>query len=257
MMKTMRIAGLLAVAPVLACVLALSPQWVEAAKPKQPAPSIDERELLKACRSRLLALNHFDVATIDQLTHRDYIGTADDGARLSKDELLKAYAPHSSEPPNSYGPIEEVQMHIYGGTGIVNYRIELKERIGDRDIVTALRRTDVFLKEGGRWQAVSAQLTPIPISRLTPVAADATTYDDYVGDYEIATDNVEHVTRDGEKLMGETSRGQAEFLSLGPDKFFFRNDTGQVTFARDDAGKVTGYSYQRCDGQQIAARKIR
>jgi hypothetical protein len=30
-----------------------------------------------------------------------------------------------------------------------------------------------------------------------------------------------------------------------------------VTFARDEAGKVTGYSYQRCDGQQIAARKIR
>ena len=252
MTKSMRIVGFLAAT----CLMAL-PQWTSAAPAKQPAPSTDERELLKACRSRLLALNHFDVATIDQLTHRDYIGTGDDGTRLGKAELLKAYAPHSSEPPNSYGPMEEVQTHIYGGTGIVNYRIELKERLGDRDIVTELRRTDVFLKEGGRWQAVSAQLTPIPISHLTPAATDATTYGDYVGDYEIATDNVDHVTLDGEKLMGEVANGKAEFLALGPDRFFFRDDTGQVTFVRDAAGKVTGYSYQRCDGQQIAARKIR
>jgi len=252
MMRTMRVGAILAIA----CALAL-PQWVDAAKPKPPVPSTDERELLKACRSRLLALNHFDVATIDQLTHRDYIGTSDDGARLGKAELLKAYAPHSSLPPNSYGPMEEVQTHIYGGTGIVNYRIELKARLGDRDIVTELRRTDVFLKEGGRWQAVSAQLTQIPVNRLTPVAADVTTYDDYVGDYEIATDNVDHVTRDGEKLMRESAKGKAEFLSLGQDRFFFRDDTGQVTFARDAEGKVSGYSYQRCDGQQIAARKIR
>jgi hypothetical protein len=68
---------------------------------------------------------------------------------------------------------------------------------------------------------------------------------------------VDHVTHDGEKLMRESPKGKAEFLALGQDRCFFRDETGPVTFARDDAGKVTGYSYQRCDGQQIAARKIR
>lgn len=251
-MRTLRIASIL----VVACLLGL-PQWLEAAKRKVPPVNAAEVELLKACRTRLLAMNHFDMASMDQYTHRDYMGTNLDGKRLSKAELLSRYAPKSSEPPNSYGPMEDAQTHIYGNTGIVNYRIELKERYGDRDIVTALRRTDVFLKEDGRWQAVSAQLTQIPISRLAPVAAEAKGYDEYVGDYEIATGNDSHVTLDDGKLMSDSARGKAELLPLGQDRFFLRDDTAHIIFARDEGGKVIGYNYQRCDGQQIASRKIR
>ena len=251
-MKSEKIAAILA----LACCLAL-PQWLNAAKPKQPTPAPAESELLKACRARLVAMNRFNVTAIDQYTHRDYVGTGLNGQRSTKAELLKRYAPHSREPPNSYGQMDDVQVRIYGSTGIVSYRVELKERFGDRDIVTAMRWTDVFLKEDGRWQEVSAQLTQIPISRLTPATTDPQPVEEFAGDYEITPDNVEHFTVNDTKLASESFRGTSEALPLGPDKFFFREDLGQVTFARDESGKVTGYSYQRCDGQLIAARKVR
>lgn len=252
----MRVGQFIAILVVQVCVLAV-PQAVQSAGVQKAAPSTDEAELLKACRTRLSALNRFDVATIDRYTHKDFIGTDEDGVRVSKAELLKKYAPHSEEPPNTYGPMEDVQVRIYGATAILNYRVQLRERFGDRDIVTPLRRTDVFLKDEGRWQEVSAQLTAIPMSSLAPVQVDAGTFNDYVGDYEIAPGNVDHVAYEDEKLIGESFRGKAQLLPLGHDRFFFREDTGQITFARDEAGRVNGYSYQRCDGQQIAARKVR
>jgi hypothetical protein len=225
--------------------------------PKPPAPSADERALVQACRARLTALNRFDLPAIDRYTHRDYVGTGVDGGRIDKATLMKNYAPGSAEPPNTYGPMQELQVRIYGGTGILNYRVQLKQRLGDRDIVTELRRTDVFLKQDGRWQEVSANLSVIPVSHLSAVEADPSKYDDYVGDYEIASNIQDHVTREGDKLFGEHGGTKKEFLPLGSEKFFFREDTGQITFARDDEGRVNGYAYQRCDGQQIAARKVK
>ena len=44
---------------------------------------------------------------------------------------------------------------------------------------------------------------------------------------------------------------------LGADSFFLRSDLGINKFTRDAQGRVTGYTYQDADGQEVHVKKIR
>ena len=48
-----------------------------------------------------------------------------------------------------------------------------------------------------------------------------------------------------------------EYLPLGGETFFIKNDLGSVTFVRDVQGHVTGYTYHRLDAQEIHVKKIK
>jgi len=84
-------------------------------------------------------------------------------------------------------------------------------------------------------------------------------FKDYAGQYEWRPGGpVDRVSvRDG-KLWSRLSEEQEdhEYLPLGNDTFFLRDDLGSVTFLRNAYDRVTGYIYQRVDGQEIRVRKI-
>jgi len=91
-----------------------------------------------------------------------------------------------------------------------------------------------------------------------PVAVDTSVYKDYVGQYEwrpgVPPDIVS--VKDG-KLWSEDEGDEEEYLPLGADTFFVKDDLGTVTFSRDAKGQVIGYAYRRADGQEVHSKKVK
>jgi len=59
------------------------------------------------------------------------------------------------------------------------------------------------------------------------------------------------------KLWSQSGKDENEYLTLGSETFFIRNDIASMTFSRDPQGHVTGYTYNREDGQDYHVKKIK
>jgi hypothetical protein len=147
---------------------------------------------------------------------------------------------------------------VYGSTAVMNFRFTDHEQFTDADIITEMRETETYVKRDGSWLLVARQWGPLPVNFRKPVAVDTSVYKDYVGEYQWRPlDDVETISvRDG-KLWSQFGKDEYEYLPLGSETFFIKNDIASVTFSRDPQGHVTGYTYHKEDGQDIHAKKIK
>jgi hypothetical protein len=98
----------------------------------------------------------------------------------------------------------------------------------------------------------------LPVNLHKPAAANAGAYKDYAGQYKWRPlDDVDVVTVKDGKLWSQIGQDEGEYLPLGPDTFFTKDDLGTITFLRDAQGHVTGYTYRRNDGQEIHVWKVK
>lgn len=89
-----------------------------------------------------------------------------------------------------------------------------------------------------------------------PVAAK-TSYDAYVGEYEVTPTFKATVYKEGDKLMTQaTGQPVFELFPESGDKFFLKVIDAQVTFTRDDKGLVTGLVIHQ-GGQNIPGKKTK
>lgn len=120
-----------------------------------PAAADDSRQLLDLEQRWLTAGMQRDIPALKEILADDFVDvTYKGGLRDKADHLVSSLAPSKSKQT-----LEELKVRLYGDTGIVN---------GLNVVVTAdgaatykIRFTDVFVKRGGRWRAVSAQETPV------------------------------------------------------------------------------------------------
>ncbi len=120
-----------------------------------PAAADDSRQLLDLEQRWLTAGMQRDIPALKEILADDFVDvTYKGGLRDKADHLESSLAPSKSKQT-----LEELKVRLYGDTGIVT---------GLNVVVTAdgaatykIRFTDVFVKHGGRWQAVSAQETPV------------------------------------------------------------------------------------------------
>lgn len=83
----------------------------------------------------------------------EYVCTAPDGSVLSKREFI-SYPDQSSQIADSH--VEELNVTVYGDTAVVTGNNVVHWKNGK---ISATRYTDTYAKVGGKWKAVSAQLT--------------------------------------------------------------------------------------------------
>ena len=57
--------------------------------------------------------------------------------------------------------VDDMKVRVYGDTAVVTYTTTDKATYKGQDISGQYRWTDVFVKQGGKWQIVSGQGTPI------------------------------------------------------------------------------------------------
>jgi ketosteroid isomerase-like protein len=58
--------------------------------------------------------------------------------------------------------INDLQVRLYGDTGIVVGEGIIKAQKGKQDLLSGkFVRTDTFVKQGGQWKVVASQITPV------------------------------------------------------------------------------------------------
>ena len=97
---------------------------------------------------------------------------------------------------------------------------------------------------------------PLPAERKV-AKVDPALYDAYVGEYELRPGFVLTMTRDGDRLMSQaTGQSKVELFPASEREFFLKVVDAQVTFVRDQEGRVTGLVLHQ-NGRDTEARKIR
>ncbi len=217
----------------------------------------DELELKRLEDEWLSTYLRGDKSTFDRIVADDFTGTDESAVLRNKAqerELVQA-------PPTGSIKVsltnEDVQVRIYGDTAIVTGRIVQKaERAGQDSFGFQSRFTDTFLKRQGRWQVVARHYSRLPQQR-TAIKVDPKIYDAYVGEYEIAPGIVFQVSKEGDKLMSQTTgQAKAELFSESEIGFFVKGIPAQFMFVRDDKGQVARVVVLQ-DGRTISMKRIK
>ena len=96
----------------------------------------------------------------------------------------------------------------------------------------------------------------LPRSR-TAAKVDPNKYDAYVGEYEFGPNRIITITREGDKLFARRANGPTdEILPETETSFFLTVADVQLTFVRDDTGKVSGMIL-RVNGRELTGKKTK
>ena len=217
----------------------------------------DEQELKRMEDEWLNTYLRGDKTTFDRIVADDFTGTDESAVLRNKSqerELVQA-------PPSAAIKVsltnEDVQVRLYGDTAIVTGRIVQKaERPGQESFGFQSRFTDAFVKRRGHWQVVARHYSRIPQGR-TAVKVDPNIFDDYVGEYEIAPGVVFQVSKEGDRLMSQTTgQPKAELFPESEIGFFINGIPAQFIFIRDEKGEIARVIVLQ-DGRTISMKRIK
>ena len=202
------------------------------------------------------AFDRRDMASWSRNVESNCIFSSDDGMLLTKGQIMaRGKLPHDFEYAVNR---REYTIHVYGKAAVVNFRLTVHEQFTGSDIISEQRMTEAYIKRGAVWLLVATQWGNLPLNFRSPVAIDPQALKDYVGEYEWRPRGEMDVISWSEgELRSRFEGDDDEYLPLGSDSFFIKNDLGTVSFSRDAHGQVTGYTYHRVDGQEIHVRKVK
>ena len=129
----------------------------------QTAP--DTTELTKLLQDFLAGAGRNDVAIHDRFWSEDLIYTASAGRRIGKADIMREVSAEPHPKPGEEETVytsEDIQIHQYGDTAIVAFRLVATTNKDGKKQVTHYLNTGTFLKRDGKWQAVSWQATAMP-----------------------------------------------------------------------------------------------
>jgi hypothetical protein len=121
-------------------------------------------------------------------------------------------------------------------------------------------RDDQGKVSGGihRQDRKTLNVSKIDISEFTvDKTVDPAVYDDYVGQYDYGNEGVMTVTTEGGRLFAQlTGQRRFEISPYAKDEFVWKVVDAQITFVRDDQGKVSGGTHHQ-DGQKQNVPKLK
>jgi len=116
-----------------------------------------------------------DAAALQRILADDWIGIDFQGVALNKTQVLKQVALRSDVTETETTEMEQMKIRLFGNTAIVSgTEIETSQYRG-KDSSGKYAWTDVFVRRKGRWQAVSAQSTKLPVKDEPDVLAQKRT----------------------------------------------------------------------------------
>jgi ketosteroid isomerase-like protein len=218
----------------------------------------DREAVASASRACLAAFNQRDIPTYASFLDDAYLGTDDEGSLWTKEGVVKFAVARKREFVQRRDRREE-QVRLDGDVALVSYLFTDVHQWGAATTRFDLRRTEVLRKKNGKWLITAAHTSRLPRNYFKPLETDPKVLGEYVGTYEWprheASDR-DHYTVENGRLLSEWRGEKKEYLRMGPDTFFALDDSGWVTFQRDGAGRITGYTYSYPDGQEVPVRRI-
>ncbi|HEX5387702.1 MAG TPA: nuclear transport factor 2 family protein [Gemmatimonadales bacterium] len=109
-------------------------------------------------RAELVALEHTwlhaqDAATLDRILAPDFVHPVASGGFLTKAQHIAWVVGHP-RPASTRVGFESLTVRLYGDAAVANGAV-MARPVAGRPVRTVF--TDVFVRRGGRWQAVNAQ----------------------------------------------------------------------------------------------------
>ncbi len=165
----------------------------------------------------------------------------------------------ASRPPNvkiRYGDVADLEVHVYGDTAVVRYRVTEYAELGGQKVSGEQRRVETYVRRDGGWLLVAGAEGVIPAE---PAVAkiDPKLYDAYVGRYEYVPGAVDTVTREGDRLMVQpTGEPKQEVFPENETTFFAKGQDWRLVFVKDEQGRVTSMIFRQ-GGKDFVAKRIK
>ena len=119
-----------------------------------------EQEIRQREARRFEAMVEGDSAALEDILSDDLRYTHATGVYETKAEFL-AKLKSGQLNYDSFTP-EDMLVRVYGMTGVVTGVARVKVQVKGEPLSFQLRFTDVYVKQGGRWQMVAWQATRLP-----------------------------------------------------------------------------------------------
>jgi CubicO group peptidase (beta-lactamase class C family) len=128
------------------------------------------------------------------------------------------------------------------------------KRSGDKDLAIANYKKSLELNPKN---LIGAEALAALTSNKKEVKVDSSVYDSYAGEYELGPNFIVTITNENGKLMGQpTNQPKAELFPTSDTEFFLKIVDAQVTFVKDEQGKVTKLILHQ-NGRNMEAKKVR
>ena len=132
-----------------------------------PKLSPTARQLTSRLNDFLDAAGRSDRAVFDRFFADDVIYTRSAGVTVDKAEIMKNIDRRDAAAGTSKFSAEDVTIHDYGTTAIVNFRLVAQTEKDGKTGTSHYRNTATFLKRNNGWQVVAWQSTKVP-ETVTP-----------------------------------------------------------------------------------------
>jgi ketosteroid isomerase-like protein len=144
---------------IAALVLAISSPALAGSKTGAAKAADVEQALMQMERDWFDAYVKRDAAALERIEADDYMTVDPSGMVSTKAQDIDAIK--SGKLAFQSGTFDDMKVRVYGDAAVVTARVVIKGSYMGQDISGAYRGTDVFVKRGGRWQAVSSHVTRI------------------------------------------------------------------------------------------------
>jgi len=118
-----------------------------------------EDEIKKLEQERNEALVHGDVAELDRMNSADYTVVNEWGQLLTKAQILEGFK--SGALKFESREQSDLNIRVHGNTAVVIGRVVEKGTQNGKSMSPQVRFSRVYVKDKGKWVAVSTQNTPI------------------------------------------------------------------------------------------------
>lgn len=102
-----------------------------------------------------------DVASHDAILHPDFVSISSNGMRLDRAAYLRRWANLCDPAVLIYWDTRDELITVHGGMALVRATNKHIERDSDGEKTGMTCYTDTYIREGGVWLCIQAQLTPV------------------------------------------------------------------------------------------------
>jgi ketosteroid isomerase-like protein len=235
--------------------------FCSAVRAQAPAPRRSAEEKVRAELQKLHeevgeAIARHDRAALEQLYTDEFIYIHSTGGTDTKSEWIAKTLTVVPESTTQRPSWDGRELHVYGDV-VVN-RGHNALTVNGQPNPRSLWLTFIYVKRGGRWRIAQMQGTPIPAPRAAAVAVDPKILDAYAGEYEYPNGDHVIVAREGDTLTSQrTGRPKVTLNPASEAQFIINGTDSQMTFFKDEQGRVTHFTIRRGARGEETAKKIK
>ena len=109
-----------------------------------------------------------DVAGHDAILHEDFVCISPAGARVSRADYLEEWATGFDPDRILYFDYRDEKIDVFGDTALLrstNKSIRMRDGV---EVTGMTMYTDIYVREGGAWKCIQAQITPVQPAHYPP-----------------------------------------------------------------------------------------